>query len=336
MVARRPTQGLSLPEDKMTQLFTGVQKAIALVILGACVVAGAMADDSSIGVPIPVLHSEPADSVRLKSSFVTLRGANITVDFALATRAGSPVKVTWVGPLFGWLGESEPYPDRQFPELAVELDGRPVQPEDYFEAFVGDKDVTGLLLAAHLNPWSIAETPPFATPDPNNVVAVSELERAGVLEKSGSTYIAKWMARRSWKLVLPTAGDRILRLSYSARPAYAAMKAGTIATKSRKQRYCLTSKQLRAVLGSNAQLGFVTVVEYAIPTGLDGTAPRTVKVSGNFDGAIPGYRAVASFACDPHGAGVVTTGALTGQSLRTDKGGMLRVLTVGGASPALH
>ena len=49
-------------------------------------------------------------------------GDNVTVELDLVTTSDQPALLI-DGPLFGWSGEAEAYPDRHFPELEVRIDG---------------------------------------------------------------------------------------------------------------------------------------------------------------------------------------------------------------------
>ena len=83
----------------------------------------AAADDSSKGVQLPGWQAEPGGSVTVTAAAIVLDGQTATATLTLAGGRPAPVRLSLTTPRFGWLGEGEPYPDRQFPELAVRLDG---------------------------------------------------------------------------------------------------------------------------------------------------------------------------------------------------------------------
>ena len=97
--------------------------AILWVLAAAATAAG-----SSVGVPLPGLKADEGSNVSARSCSVTLVGDKATVELELAATSEQPALLI-DGPLFGWLGGSEAYPDRHFPELEVDIDGTKVAPD---------------------------------------------------------------------------------------------------------------------------------------------------------------------------------------------------------------
>ena len=64
-------------------------------------------------------------------------------------------------PGFEWLGAAEPYPDRHFPELTVKLEDANARVTETVKVGYRGADITGTVRAAGLDPFAIADTPPF-------------------------------------------------------------------------------------------------------------------------------------------------------------------------------
>src|ERR1700689_1708149 len=107
------------------------------------------AAESRTAVPLPGLESEPAGTVVPESCTVSVNAGSVKVDLSASTAAEMPALLL-SGAFFGWNGPSLPYPDRQFPELEIRIDGVPIKPEDRFEAFVGKTNITNLIRSAEM------------------------------------------------------------------------------------------------------------------------------------------------------------------------------------------
>jgi hypothetical protein len=113
------------------------------------------------------------------------------------------------------MGESEPYPDRQFPELQILLDGTQAPMENAVAAFVGSADVREAIHEAPVDPFIVSDTPPVVSLAPG--AALERLERLGAVKKLGGDYLANWTAQRSVRVLVPA--TRRFRLTKSTGPA---------------------------------------------------------------------------------------------------------------------
>ena len=280
--------------------------AAALLLLAA----PASADDTSAGVPAGVFRAEPAGGVALGAVAVTLDGEQVRVALSVSARGRAAVRLDL--PRFAWLGEGELYPDRHFPELTVEVDGRAAAPADSFVATVGTKDVrsdvTGAVRAAGVDPFAIAETPPFVQPAPGRQAAFDALVAAGAVRQAPEGMLATWSAARTVR-VTPGAGAHVVAFRYKARPAFALQQAG--APDVRWADYCTTAGAAARVLARAGLRGGFVAKQYVVPVALYGARPRavTLRVSSDAGGAAivcgSGGRALV----DPAGVVPVRAGA---------------------------
>ncbi len=238
-------------------------------------------------------------------------------------------------PRFGWLGESEPYPERQFPELRILKDGAPAKIEDTFAAFIGTSNITGAITQAGLDPFAIAQTPPFVTPKAGAAQAVATLERLGAIEKSGADYIAKWTVTRKLTVAL-SAGMSTLTLIYKARPAYGLHRFDRIEQPAYLAPYCLSPQDLVAALGRVPASQMFAVQEYAIPLSIDNKPPLSVSIE--IDAPDKNVSATYAF-CGADGKPVIgksgstsnakgNANAIAKSNARTDPKGTTRILSI--------
>ena len=239
--------------------------------------APARADDESAGVVPGPFRTMPGGGARLDAVSVTLGGDKVGIALTATFRGMAAIQLDL--PSFGWLGEAETYPDRQFPELAVDVDGRPVSPATDFVAAVNGKDVTAGVRAAGIDPFAIADTPPFVQPLPGRQAAFDALVASGAVTKRPEGFLAGWSASRMVR-VAPGAGTHTLGFRYKARPAFVLRTSGSgsIAWGD----YCLSPKAAMRLLARRDLRGSVVVQRYGFPVTLDGARPRTttLRVTG--------------------------------------------------------
>ncbi len=159
------------------------------------------------------------------------------------------MRLSLTTPRFGWLGEGEPYPDRQFPELTVRLDGKPVAPAAGFRAFAGAREITELLSADHLDPFAITLTPPYLEPLDPSAPALDALAAAGAVSRRDGKTLAAWTVERTLTVSVPGGPAVVLATSWQARPAYDYLPADRTQAGPRLAPYCLNATSLAEALG---------------------------------------------------------------------------------------
>jgi hypothetical protein len=284
------------------------------------------ATGSSTGAPLPGLTSDEGSNVAAESCWVTLSGENASVE--LSIHADSDQAALLIeGPLFGWQGEAEAYPDRHFPELEILIDGALMTPEDRFEAFVGRTDITGAIRESGMDPWSIAHTPPVTPVRPDSR-ALKALERMHAVQRSGEEYLAKWTARRILRIPLKASANQRIELRYLARPASSQLQSDQLFMSERVAPYCASPTQAKAMLHAGSSPRLVQVAEYSIATGIDGRPAPTVMLTKTTNTGSAAPSRVFTFACGPHGKSIAVAGNLTRRPVQVDQAGNLRILEV--------
>ena len=299
----------------------------AAVVFAPQFMTGARADDTSVGVMLPGLHSEPAGSVTATAASLILRARNIEVTLAVTVQSGQGASVTIETPRFGWLGEAEPYPDRQFPELGILVGGVPATLEYHFTASVGTTDVTQEIRAAGVDPFVISDSPPFVMPGAGAASAFARLESLGAVEKSDDSYLAKWTAQREIKVALGPGSSENLALTYKARPGYALRQFDEVSAPTHLAGYCLAVPKLRQLLGYPAATHTFVVWDYAIPVGIDDRPLTTVAVEIGAPSKDEQPRSLVAF-CGADGKGVTGQGATVKAPARTDPKGVIHILSI--------
>lgn len=289
------------------------------------------ADESRAGVPLPGLESDPPGTVVPVSCTVSVVGPGVRVDLAAGSAEAAPALLL-SGPIFGWSEASDPYPDRNFPELEIRVDGAPMTPQDRFEAFVGKTNVTNMIKSAEMDPWAISHTPPFTLAHPRNIQILNVLKNVGAIEPSGDGYLAKWSARRLIRIPLKTVPVQRVELSYTLRPTISLITADQLDTTSREKSYCVTPYQLKRLTRSGSPAATLIVNEFSIATGIDGKPPTSVilNVSPNLRAEAAGHTDL--FFCGPHGKPVSKKGSVTRERIEVDDQGTMRLLSVTAAS----
>jgi hypothetical protein len=276
------------------------------------------------GVPLPGLESDPPDTVVPEACSVSLVADKVTVNWSVRTDTEMPALLL-TGYLFGWTGETDPYPDRHFPELEIRVDDAPATPNDRFEVFAGKNNVTNLIRAAQMDPWAITRTPPYTQAHPSNPQVLNILRNAGAIEMVDDNYLAKWKARRVLRVPLKAVPNQRVEFRYAARPTRSSLTVEQVVTPARENEYCLSSKQLRGLLHAGSAARMLSVTEYTIPTHIDENSPSNVTLTMSAgDAAAP---RTLIFLCGPHRKSVAKTD-LTRQPALVDEHGILRVLTV--------
>jgi hypothetical protein len=272
---------------------------------------------------LPGLRAEPAGSVKATSATLVLKAGKVEATLTVnAQAAGNALTIQM--PRFGWLGESETYPDRQFPELEILVNGAPAKMESTFAAFVGTTDVTAAVRKAGVDPFAIADTPPFATPS-GGAQGSEALLSLGAVEKSGSDYIAKWTAQRKVRITL-SGGPSKVTLIYKARPAVALRRFEQTARAISLAPFCMTPADLNAALGHPPATRTFAVTEYAIPSSVGDVAPAE-GVTLSMDASETGTKPFFAF-CGAGGKPVTGKNASGKTPARLDAKGIARILVV--------
>jgi hypothetical protein len=299
----------------------------AAVVLLLMWLPGVDADDESAGVVLPGLRSDPAGSVKVSAASVVSRQNQIEVSLTVAVRRGAAASVTIQLPRFGWPGQAEPYPDRHFPELTIRVDGAPAAVQSSFEAFVGSANVTEAVRSAGVDPFAIADTPPFVASTSGNRAALEALERLGAVEPSDGRYLAKWKAARKLRVPLDP-GPHTVTLRYQGRPGYALRRFDQISKPAFLATYCMAASDLNSVGVHFGATQFVVVSEQAIPVSIDGRVPQSLSATADVSGNEAGSRAVVAF-CGADGKAAIGQATVARSSARTDAQGVFRVLSLG-------
>jgi hypothetical protein len=291
------------------------------------VIAGiSRASGSSTGAPLPGLTLDEGSKVAADSCWVTLSGENVSVELSIhadSTQAALLIE----GPLFGWQGESEGYPDRHFPELEIRIDGASMMPEDRFEAFMGKSNITSAIRDAGMDPWAIAHTPPVTPVRPDSR-ALKALERMHAVQRSGEEYLAKWTARRVLRIPLKASVNQRVELRYLARPASSQLQSNQLLTSEREAAYCVSPAQANARLHTGSSPRLVHIAEYSIATGIDGRPAPTVMLTMSANAGSGTASRVFMFVCGPHGKPIAVAGNLARRPVLVDQAGNLRILEV--------
>lgn len=296
----------------------------SLCLSALCLVAPLYADETRTGVPLPGLSSDPVDTVRPESAKVSVFGTKVSVELSVRATEDTPALLL-EGPVFGWSGTSDPYPDRQFPELTFCVDGVSTTLDDNFRAFVGKANVTNVLKTAAVDPWVITRTPPVISSLPENDHLLRGLKSFGAIEASGDATLAKWTAQRIARIPLKNAASEQVEWDYRARPTVSRLTANQMDTRSREKAYCISPSSLRRLPHSGSSDSALDVVEYSIATGIDGKPPRSVTLTVLPDAGDP---ASYVFFCGPHGKSMAQKDLVKGRPAEVDDSGVLSVMTV--------
>lgn len=308
-------------------------KLLRLSTMAALVLAHSLpglANDSSAGVPLGGLRTEPRGGAVINAAAISLSPATVIIDMTVAASAQGRPSLTWSGQKFGWMGESEAYADRHFPELSITVDGVAASVTDQAQVFSAGRDITKLIETARLDPWLIAETPPLLSRDFETASEKAALEATEAVKKLGDDYVANWMAKRSVKIDLKPGAIQHVRLTYKPRPAYALLRASEIGSSIRRARYCLSKSELQSLSAAvPAGGGMWSVLEYEIAVGIDDKRPSSaasVTLTTTGLAGLPGL--TRTYVCGADGNGLSESADLAARPVRVDRRGVLRVMTV--------
>ena len=277
---------------------------------------------------LPGLRSDPAGSITVSAASLVLRSGHVEAKLTVNVRRGQGSSVTIQMPRFGWLGEAEPYPSRQFPELQILAGGAPAAMESSFAAFVGSAVVTEALRKAGVDPFVIVETPPFVTAKAGGAAALETLERLGAVQKDGGDYLAKWTAERKVKVALKPGTDT-LTLTYRPRPGYALLRFDQITRPAYLAKFCLSAHDLESQLGHSSATRLFVVSDYAIPLSIDDGPPPSLSVAVDAPDKGASPPSMVAF-CGADGKAAIGKATSTIKAAaRTDAKGIMRVLSIG-------
>jgi len=302
--------------------------AVILAVLAACTTAdGVWADDSTSSFGLPPLQSDPPHTVVPHACDVSIVADHVNVDLTVTTRETQPALLV-SGPLFGWSGGADPYPEKQFPELRVRINDAPIHLEDRFEAFAGGTNVTQLIKSAGMDPWAITHTPPVTRVHEARPPVLKALQNLRAIEKAGEDYLARWTARRIVRIPLQESENQRVMLAYAARPVTSVAMAAQAETRSREKRYCMEPKETK--YWGRAGSGQFVVREYAISTSIDGASPTSVTVTLSDVGG--DSKADAWYFCGPHARPNLKRGIAKRVPADVDDEGVLHLLWIGTSS----
>jgi hypothetical protein len=263
--------------------------------------------------------------VALSASRLVAKAGRLELTLTVDVQRPQGASLVLQMPRFGWLGEAEPYPDRQFPELKVLVDGAPGAINDTFSAVVGSTDVSDAIRKSGVDPFAIADTPPFVSAKAGGAVALQTLERLGAVEKYQQNYIARWTVSRKIAIALK-AGAHSLSLSYQSRPSFDLETFSRVGTPARLAPHCLTSADLTSALGRSAATRSFVVREYRVPVTLDEKPTQSLSVSWDEAGKNPGAGVIAF--CGRDGKAVVNRIGPTAIPARADAKGVVHVMSI--------
>jgi hypothetical protein len=303
---------------------------LVLLILGPALSGHqAKAEDDADAVLLSGLRAVPAGSVEVASSAISLRHGKI--ELRLTTRAAdTAATIDLQGPEFSWLGEQDPYPDRQFPELQIFIDHDPAIKHEISAASFAGADITAELQAANIDPFTISQSPPVLFPAAPNAASFNRLLMQGAIRKLGGQDVAAWSARRKLDFGLEK-GSHSITLDYNARPAVTLQPAATLRKILPLASYCLSAPALRRAAARAAKSGYVLAVQYAIPAGINGNTGGPVAVELAAPGSA-GLPAAIAFFCAPSGQAVTAANGAIDAPAKPDASGIVHILTLGSAA----
>jgi hypothetical protein len=298
----------------------------ALLASALAVQAPTGAVDASDGVVGPNVEIEPAESTAVLSATVLLRDKTVQLTWKLNVQPGHSARASFTGQRFRWRGEADPYPERQFPELEVLLDGAPALTTSRFSAWMKSTEISNQIRAAGLDPFVITESPPIVAPPGALSEPLKALEREGAIVPDDAGYLAKWSAQRIVSVPLAPGSQRQLTLKYTARPAFALQSFSTLASGIALSKYCVTKSQLSQLLAAAARRYPIQVNEYAVPSAINNTPPPELSVDiGGLE--LEGQPVTIAIVCKPNGEFAVVRGQGELQ-VRPDARGTLHLLAL--------
>jgi hypothetical protein len=308
---------------EMTSQRRILAREFVLAIAAAASVSGAvMANDSSTGVASPIFATQSAHHDFVRNASVRIDGSAVTVALDVDIRPGEPGRASVTMPKFSWRGAADPYPDRQYPELKIDVDGKPAVLDDGFEAFVGSLDVSKQVRDAKLDPFAITDSPPIVEPARDKGPEFKALEDIGAITQNDDLHLAHWSARRIVQLQLPNGSSRVT-LRYNSRPAYHLTSLSELGARDTLSSYCLTPTSLRRGLAGQKRDSMWVAEEHSISVNGVGTAHLEVTVGFEVH---PNAQAVAFF-CSADGKSLSTHKTQT-ETSRANADGEFRLMIV--------
>ena len=325
----RPGQATDLPVSKAVNAAiprTVSGFAAAFFLAAAFSAPSVYADDTSPGVALPPLHSSSPAAISLTSAHIVLNAGHIDLTLNLHVQPNSKETLTIDMPRFGWLGEGEPYPDRQFPELKFMIDGAPATPKSKDKAFAGSTDITAILQAAGIDPFLITDTPPFVLPAHDAPATLAKLQQLGAVEQDGTDFLARWKAQRSVTLDVG-ANSNTVSLSYTARPGYALLRLSEIERPATLARYCLSKQALATRLEHSPVNRLFPIYTYSIPASIDSKPPASATINASVSAPQKTSRMFIAFCGADSKAVTAVASNATGAAL-TDAQGTVHILAI--------
>jgi hypothetical protein len=280
------------------------------------------ADDASRGVALPAPIALTAGALRVDSSFISVSTESIAIRMKMQVPDAKGATLELLLPRFGWMGEAEPYPDRNFPELRFLLDGKAATVQDGFRAFVGKEEITRVLEQDKLDPFVIADTPPFLAWKSGASHSVSDLQATGAIESVDDRYVANWEAQRIITLHLAN-GAHELEITYKPRPAYWLSPIQGLTHSRHLKEGCVSGADLAAAFGEPGTM--VMAREYTVPTATEKERALAIEAQVNLSKAEVGKPNFLAFCGKDNKAMTSTTGRALGPS-QPDSEGDLHVL----------
>jgi len=296
---------------------TGATAALLSLLLATI---PAFADDTSTGVAPPRVGFAPDGLVLRTQPQVRLDGRRVLLHMTLTVTSAARHPKGWVTMApFKWRGEGDPYPDRQYPELAVRVDGRTTRVRDGFKAETAKGDITGLLRAARIDPFVIADSPPIVDVDKLGRREAQALRDAGALKQDPDAGdLAMWYAQRKVGFDLPANRPAVLEVRYIARPAFSLRPATDSELDPRLRQACASMAGLREQAAQVLVGESVLVEEYAFDVAANAQANEAV-VALDLRAATDAP-ATVYVVCGAEGAGLVGVGHLSGLGARGSDG----------------
>jgi hypothetical protein len=283
------------------------------------------------GLILPAPHAVPPGAAVAQAASVKLDHGHIEIALTVMVHRANGASVVIDMPRFRWSGESDPFPDRHFPDLTITIDGAPAHAEDSSSAFAGKTDITDILHVAGVDPFVIAEPIPILERWPGSAAALAQLKTLGAVKNSGpdisgQPLLALWSAERHVKMTLSQSGIAMVTLAYDGRPGDDLLNLDTPNAARRLTPYCLDVPALDRLL-DHAKAG-VTIREYAIPATIGDQPAGAVTVELGAPGTNEQPQALAAF-CGADGKPVIMRGSDAAKAAaRPDAQGVVRILSV--------
>jgi hypothetical protein len=305
-----------------------VNRCTALTLISALIFP-VTAPAGDPGVTLPGLHSIPPDAAAASKAAVRLDSGHIDVSLGLDIRPSPDAALALDMPRFEWQGDSDPFPERQFPDLTIAIDQTPAPIVSSFTAFAGSTDITGILKASGVDPFVIATQPPVIAAWPGSAADLEQLRQLGAVKNSGAALagqplLALWSAERHVRVALPARQHATLALSYDARPGGDLLELSATPAIRRLAPYCLDPAMLTLLIDHRRS---ATVTEFAISVGIDGKSPTSTTVEIGEPSQAERPRALAAF-CGPDGKPVLVRTPGSTSAARPDKASVIRILSV--------